>query len=65
MRVWCIESKVHQLSKLSFFIAQHLVNEVNVSNFSPTDGASQEEMLYTGLVNMYTGPGKGSVLSCP
>jgi len=35
---------------------------VNVSNISPTDEASQAELLYTGLVNMYTGPGKGSVL---
>jgi MoaA/NifB/PqqE/SkfB family radical SAM enzyme len=53
---------VHQLAKLPFFIAQHLVDEVNVSNISPTDEASQNELLYTGLVNMYTGPGKGSVL---
>jgi MoaA/NifB/PqqE/SkfB family radical SAM enzyme len=57
-----MKSNVHQLSKLPFFIAQHLVDEVNVSNISPTDEASQNEMLYTGLVNMYTGPGKGSVL---
>ena len=57
-----MKSNVHQLSKLPFFIAQHLVDEVNVSNISPTDEASQEELLYTGLVNMYTGPGKGSVL---
>ena len=56
------KSNAHQLSKLPFFIAQHLVDEVNVSNISPTDEASQNEMLYTGLVNMYTGPGKGSVL---
>ena len=57
-----MKSNVHQLSKLPFFIAQHLVDEVNVSNISPTDEASQAELLYTGLVNMYTGPGKGSVL---
>ena len=57
-----MKSNAHQLAKLPFFIAQHLVDEVNVSNISPTDEASQEELLYTGLVNMYTGPGKGSVL---
>ena len=57
-----MKSNAHQLAKLPFFIAQHLVDEVNVSNISPTDEASQNEMLYTGLVNMYTGPGKGSVL---
>ena len=57
-----MKSNVHQLAKLPFFIAQHLVDEVNVSNISPTDAASQKELLYTGLVNMYTGPGKGSVL---
>lgn len=57
-----MKSNAHQLAKLPFFIAQHLVDEVNVSNISPTDEASQNEMLYTGLVNMYTGPGKGSIL---
>ena len=57
-----MKSNVHQLAKLPFFVAQHLVDEVNVSNISPTDEASQNELLYTGLVNMYTGPGKGSVL---
>ena len=57
-----MKSNVHQLAKLPFFIAQHLVDEVNVSNISPTDEASQAELLYTGLVNMYTGRGKGSVL---
>ena len=57
-----MKSNVHQLAKLPFFVAQHLVDEVNVSNISPTDEASQQELLYTGLVNMYTGPGKGSVL---
>ena len=57
-----MKSNVHQLAKLPFFIAQHLVDEVNVSNISPTDEASQNELLYTGLVNMYTGPGKGSIL---
>jgi len=57
-----MKSNAHQLAKLPFFIAQHLVDEVNISNISPTDEASQNEMLYIGLVNMYTGPGKGSVL---
>ena len=57
-----MRSNIHQLGKLPFFIAQHLVDEVNVSNISPTDEASQSEMLYTGLVNMYTGPGKDSIL---
>ena len=57
-----MKSNIHQLGKLPFFIAQHLVDEVNISNISPTDEASQAELLYTGLVNMYTGPGKGSVL---
>jgi len=57
-----MKSNIHQLAKLPFFIAQHLVDDVNVSNISPTDEASQNELLYTGLVNMYTGPGKGSVL---
>ena len=57
-----MKSNVHQLAKLPFFIAQHLVDDVNVSNISPTDESSQDEMLYTGLVNMYTGPSKGSVL---
>jgi len=57
-----MRSNVHQLAKLPFFIAQHLVDEVNISNISPTDEASQNELLYTGMVNMYTGPAKGSVL---
>jgi MoaA/NifB/PqqE/SkfB family radical SAM enzyme len=57
-----MKSNAHQLAKLPFFISQHLVDEVNISNISPTDRASQDEMLYTGLVNMYTGPAKGSVL---
>ncbi len=57
-----MKSNVHQLAKLPFFIAQHLVDEVNISNISPTDEASQDEMLYSGLVNMYTGPAKDSVL---
>ena len=57
-----MKSNVHQLGLLPFFIAQHLVDSVNISNISPTDKASQDEMLYTGLVNMYTGPGKHSVL---
>ena len=57
-----MKSNVHQLAKLPFFISQHLVDEVNISNVSPTDEASQNELLYTGMVNMYTGPAKGSVL---
>jgi len=57
-----MKSNVHQLAKLPFFIAQHLVDEVNISNISPTDEASQKEMLYTNLVTMYTGPAKGSIL---
>ena len=57
-----MKSNAHQLGKLPFFIAQHLVDEVNISNISPTDKSSQDEMLYTGLVNMYTGPAKGSIL---
>lgn len=57
-----MKSNVHQLAKLPFFIAQHLVDEVNVSNIQPTDEDSQSEMLYTGMVNMYTGPAKGSML---
>jgi len=57
-----MKSNVHQLAKLPFFIAQHLVDEVNVSNIQPTDEASQSEMLYTNMVNMYTGPAKGSML---
>ena len=57
-----MKSNVHQLALLPFFTAQHLVDEVNISNISPTDENSQQEMLYTNLVTMYTGPGKGSVL---
>ena len=38
-----MRSNVHQLGLLPFFIAQHLVDEVNVSNISPTDEASQKE----------------------
>ena len=57
-----MKSNAHQLAKLPFFISQHLVDEVNISNISPTDKSSQDEMLYTGLVNMYTGPAKGSIL---
>ena len=57
-----MKSNVHQLAKLPFFIAQHLVDEVNVSNIQPTDEQSQKEMLYTGMVNMYTGPAKGNIL---
>ncbi len=57
-----MKSNVYQLEKLPFFISQYLIDEVNISNISPTDEASQSEMLYTNLVNMYTGPSKGSVL---
>ena len=57
-----MKSNVHQLAKLPFFIAQHLVDEANISNISPTDKASQDEMLYTNMVNMYTGPSKGNIL---
>lgn len=57
-----MKSNVHQLAKLPYFIALHQVDEVNISNISPTDEASQDEMLYTKLVNMYAGPGKGSML---
>ncbi|MBQ1235839.1 MAG: radical SAM protein [Oscillospiraceae bacterium] len=57
-----MKSNVHQLAKLPFFIAQHLIDEVNISNISPTDKASQDEMLYTNMVNMYTGPAKGNIL---
>ena len=57
-----MKSNVHQLAKLPFFVAQHLIDEVNVSNIFPTDEDSQEEMLYTNMVNMYTGPAKGSTL---
>jgi len=57
-----MKSNVHQLANLPFFISQYLIDEVNISNISPTDEASQEEMLYKNLVNMYTGPSKGSVL---
>ena len=45
-----MKSNVHQLAKLPFFIAQHLADEVNISNISPTDEASQNEMLYTNMV---------------
>ena len=57
-----MKSNVHQLANLPFFISQYLIDEVNISNISPTDEASQEEMLYKNLVTMYTGPSKGSVL---
>ena len=56
------KSNVHQLKKLPFFTVQYLIDEVNISNISPTDEESQQEMLYTNLVSMYTGPAKGSVL---
>ena len=39
-----MKSNAHQLAKLPFFVAQHLVDEVNVSNISPTDEASQNEV---------------------
>ena len=57
-----MRSNVHQLAKLPYFIAQYLVDEVNVSNISPVDESSKNEMLYTVLVDMYSGPGRGSVL---
>jgi len=57
-----MKSNVHQLAKLPFFISQYLIDEVNISNISPTDETSQDEMLYKNLVTMYTGPSKGSVL---
>jgi len=56
------KSNVHQLAKLPFFIAQYLIDEVNISNISPTDKESQDEMLYSNMVNMYTGPSKGNIL---
>ncbi len=57
-----MRSNVHQLAKLPHFIAQNLVDEVNVSNISPVDESSKNEMLYNVLVDMYSGPGRGSVL---
>ena len=57
-----MKSNVHQLASLPYFIARNLVDEVNVSNISPVDESSKDEMLYTSLVDMYAGPGKGSVL---
>lgn len=57
-----MRSNVHQLAKLPYFIARHLVDEVNISNISPVDQESQKEMLYSNIVEMYSGPGKGSVL---
>ncbi|MBR6800171.1 MAG: SPASM domain-containing protein [Eubacteriaceae bacterium] len=55
-------SNVHQLAKLPFFTAQYLIDEVNISNISPTDEDSKDEMLYRNMVNMFTGPAKGNVL---
>ena len=57
-----MRSNVHQLAKLPYFIAKYLVDEVNISNISPANEESKDEMLYTVLVDMYSGPGKGSVL---
>ena len=57
-----MKSNVHQLALLPFFLSQYLIDEVHISNISPTDEASQEEMLYKNLVTMYTGPAKGSVV---
>ena len=57
-----MKSNVYQLAKLPHFIAQNLVDEVNISNVSPVNQVSQDEMLYTNLVNMYAGPGRGSIL---
>ena len=38
------------------------IRQKSMSGLSPTDEASQNKLLYTGLVNMYTDPGKESVL---
>ena len=57
-----MKSNVHQLAKLPYFIAKYLVDEVNISNISPTDPSAQDEMLYGVLVDMYAGPGIGSRL---
>jgi len=57
-----MRSNVHQLAKLPYFIAKNMVDEVNISNISPVDESSKDEMLYTVLVDMYSGPGRGSVL---
>ena len=37
-----MKSNVHQLAKLPFFISQYLIDEVNISNISPTDESSQD-----------------------
>ena len=57
-----MKSNVHQLARLPYFIAKYLVDEVNVSNISPADESSKDEMLYSILVDMYSGPGIGSQL---
>ena len=57
-----MRSNVHQLAKLPYFIAKYLVDEVNISNISPVDETSKDEMLYGVLVDMYSGPGMGSRL---
>ena len=57
-----MKSNVHQLALLPFFLNQYMIDEANVSNISPTDEGSREEMLYTNLVNTHTGGAKGSVL---
>ena len=41
------------MREVPFFIAQHLVDEVNVSNISPTDEASQNELLHNGYTYMH------------
>ncbi len=57
-----MRSNVHQLANLPYFIAKYQINEVNISNISPVTEESGEEMLYGVLVDMYSGPGMGSVL---
>lgn len=57
-----MRSNVHQLANLPYFISKYLVDEVNVSNIAPVEESSGEEMLYSALVDMYSGPGMGSVL---
>ena len=56
------KSNVHQLALLPFFVTQYRIDEVNVSNISPTDEASQEEMLYSGIIRTDESPAKGSIL---
>ena len=51
-----MKSNVHQLAQLPFFLNQYRIDEVNISNVSPTDEASRAQMLYPNLENLYTGP---------